>query len=108
MEWASATFDPISWRVEHPVTHVLPNGQVAHGLIDLLIETKEGWVIIDHKSTPRPRNEWTGIAESYSGQLAMYKAAVEEISGKPVSSMWIHYPIAGAAVPLEPFDGPEA
>jgi ATP-dependent exoDNAse (exonuclease V) beta subunit len=105
VEWAGATFDPISWRVEYPVTHVLPNGQVAHGLIDLLIETKHGWVIIDHKSTPRPRNEWIGIAEGYSGQLAMYKAAVEEISGKPVSSMWIHYPIAGAAVPLEPFDG---
>jgi ATP-dependent exoDNAse (exonuclease V) beta subunit len=100
MEWARATFDPISWRVEHPVTHVLPNGQVAHGLIDLLIETKEGWVIIDHKSTPRPRNEWADIAESYSGQLAMYKAAVEEISDKPVSSMWIHMPVGGGSIEL--------
>ena len=101
MEWARATFAPISWHVEYPVTHVLPNGQVAHGLIDLLIETKEGWVIIDHKSTPRPRNEWTDIAESYSGQMAMYKAAVEEISGKPVSSMWIHLPVGGGMVALE-------
>jgi ATP-dependent exoDNAse (exonuclease V) beta subunit len=99
------TFDPINWRVEHPVTHVLANGQVAHGLIDLLIETKHGWVIIDHKSTPRPRSEWIEVSEGYSGQLAMYKAAVEESSGRPVSSMWIHFPIAGAAVPLISIDG---
>jgi len=100
MEWVRGTFDPINWRVEHPVTHVLPNGQVAHGLIDLLIETKDGWVIIDHKSTPRPRNEWIDIAAAYSGQLAMYKAAVEEISGRPVISIWIHMPVGGGCIEL--------
>ncbi|MEX0709388.1 MAG: UvrD-helicase domain-containing protein [Woeseia sp.] len=105
MGWARATFEPIQWHVEYPVTHVLPNGQVAHGLIDLLIETSDGWVIIDHKSTPRPRNEWTDIAESYSGQLAMYKAAVDEISGKPVSSMWIHLPVGGAVIPIGQVNG---
>jgi ATP-dependent exoDNAse (exonuclease V) beta subunit len=100
MVWARATFEPVNWRVEHPVTYVLPNGQVAHGLIDLLIETRDGWVVIDHKSTPRPRNEWSEIAESYSGQLAMYKAAVEEISGRPVTSMWIHMPIGSGSIEL--------
>ena len=40
------------------------------------------------------------LAEGYSGQLAMYKAAVEEISGKPVSSMWIHMPVGGGSIEL--------
>jgi ATP-dependent exoDNAse (exonuclease V) beta subunit len=102
--WVQETFDPISWHVEHPVTHVLPSGQVVQGLIDLLLETKDGWVIVDHKTTPRPRNEWIDIAESYSGQLAMYKRAVEEISGKPVASMWIHLPVGGAVLPFESQD----
>ncbi len=100
IDWVRATFNPIAWRVEHPVTHVLPTGQVVQGLIDLLLETENGWVIVDHKATPRPRSEWIDIAESYSGQLATYKAAVEKSSGKPVTSMWIHLPVGGAVVPL--------
>jgi ATP-dependent helicase/nuclease subunit A len=99
--WAVETFDPIAWHVEHPLSHVLPSGQVVQGFIDLLLETREGWVIIDHKATPRPRTEWGSIAEGYSGQLAKYRSAVEEISGQPVVSTWIHFPVGGGIIPLE-------
>jgi ATP-dependent exoDNAse (exonuclease V) beta subunit len=100
IDWAKTTFDPVAWHVEHPITQVLESGQVVEGFIDLLLETKDGWVIVDHKATPRPRNEWKEIAEGYSGQLAMYQAAVEEASGKPVISMWIHMPVGGGVMPL--------
>jgi ATP-dependent exoDNAse (exonuclease V) beta subunit len=100
IDWAKTTFDPVAWHVEHPVIQVLESGQVVQGFIDLLLETKDGWVIVDHKATPRPRNEWKEIAEGYSGQLAMYQAAVEEASGKPVISMWIHMPVGGGVMPL--------
>ena len=34
------------------------NGQVLRGWIHLLLETDDGWIVIDHKSSPRPRSEW--------------------------------------------------
>ena len=96
--WAKDTLEPVSWHVEYPLTHVLDTGQVVQGSIDLLLETKDGWVIIDHKATPRPRGEWKEIAAGYSGQLAMYKSAVEAVSGQPVAGAWIHFAVGGGAV----------
>lgn len=98
IDWAKTTFEPVAWHVEHPITYVLETGQVAQGFIDLLLETKDGWVIVDHKATPRPRTEWKDIAEGYSGQLAMYKDAVEAVSDKPVLSQWIHLPVGGGVI----------
>ena len=98
VKWAEETFEPVDWRVEYPVTHVLDTGQVVQGFIDLLLETKDGWVIIDHKAAPRPRGEWQEIARGYSGQLEMYKAAVEAVSVQPVTASWIHFPVGGGVV----------
>jgi ATP-dependent exoDNAse (exonuclease V) beta subunit len=98
--WVTETFEPDTWHVEYPMTHVLDSGQVVQGSIDLLLETADGWVIIDHKATPRPRAEWKDIARSYSGQLAMYRDAVEAVSGKPVIGTWIHFAVGGAVTSL--------
>ena len=100
VRWVKETYEPSSWHVEYPITHVLETGQVVQGLIDLLLETKDGWVIVDHKATPRPRTEWQEIAKGYSGQLAMYKAAVEASSEQPVMEMWIHFPVGGGATQI--------
>ncbi len=98
VDWVAETIEPISWHVEYPMVHALETGQVVQGSIDLLLETKDGWVIVDHKATLRPRTEWKAVAESYSGQLAMYKAAVESVSDKPVLGTWIHFPVGGGAL----------
>ena len=52
------------------------NGQTMRGWIDVLIETAEGWVIIDHKSSPRPKSEWRAEALEHSGQLASYRSMI--------------------------------
>ena len=100
IEWVKVTFKPVAWHVEHPLTHVLDTGQVVQGFVDLLLETQDGWVIVDHKATPRPRSEWKEIAQGYSGQLAAYKAAVEAASGRPVTGTWIHMPVGGGVMPV--------
>ena len=84
--------------VEHPLTMVQTNGQVIHGFVDLLVDTGEGWVLIDHKASPRPRSEWQEVAFAYSGQLAMYKRAIEAVTGKPVLETWIYFPVGGGLV----------
>ena len=83
--------------VEHPVELAHENGQVLHGWIDLLIETEAGWIVIDHKSSPRPRAEWADEAIGYSGQLAAYAGALRG-SGFECAGCWVHFPVGGGFV----------
>ena len=83
--------------IEYPVTAPQPNGQVLKGWIDVLVETEEGWIIIDHKATPRPKSEWPKEAVAYSGQLAAYVSALTA-AGKYVSSTWLHFPVGGCVI----------
>lgn len=78
--------------------HVLDNDQVVKGWIDVLLETKDGWIIIDHKSSPRPRKDWKDEALKYSGQLKAYKDGVETATGKDVLATWIHLSVAGGMI----------
>ena len=90
-------FDPHCTLVEHPVELVQNNGQVLHGWIDLLLETENGWIVIDHKSSPRPRSEWAEEALEYSGQLAAYTSALRR-SGLECAGCWVHFPVGGGLV----------
>ncbi len=84
--------------VETPIEQVLPGNQVLKGQIDLLLDTPEGWVVIDHKITLLERKRWEERAMEYSGQLDAYKQALETVTGKPVESCWINFFAAGGLV----------
>ncbi|TDJ38986.1 MAG: hypothetical protein E2O54_11750 [Gammaproteobacteria bacterium] len=92
-------FKPKQILVEYPVTEARDDGRLVRGWIDVLVETEAGWVIIDHKSSPRPKSEWEHEVQEYSGQLAAYAGAVAH-SGWPVVEMWIHFPVTGGLVRL--------
>ena len=102
IRWVNENLQPTAWLPEHPVTQVLESGQVVSGFIDLLLQTKDGWLIIDHKATPRPRNEWKEIARVHSGQLLAYKQAIEAATDQPVIQTWLHFPIGGGLIELKP------
>jgi ATP-dependent exoDNAse (exonuclease V) beta subunit len=70
------------------------------GWIDVLLETDAGFVVIDHKSSPRPKGEWPVEALEHSGQLAVYARALEA-AGKNVAGCWIHFPVGGGAAKLQ-------
>jgi ATP-dependent exoDNAse (exonuclease V) beta subunit len=95
-----ARFEPQRIHVEYPIQHVLPNGQRVRGWIDVLLQTAAGWVVIDHKSSPRPRSEWQQEALSHSGQLDGYRRALIA-AGEPVAACAIHFPISGGLVFVE-------
>ena len=92
-----ARFTPRRMLVEHPVEMSRDNGQVLRGWIDLLLETDAGWIVIDHKSSPRPRPEWAAEAIGYSGQLAAYVTALRA-SGMECAGCWFHLPVGGGLV----------
>ena len=102
----NARFDTHHMLVEYPVEFVQDNGQVLLGRIDLLLETEMGWLVIDHKSSPRPRSEWTDEALEYSGQLAAYAGALLG-AGLECAGCWVHFAVGGGLVEvvLPPFLG---
>ena len=69
--------------------------QVMQGWIDVLVETANGYVIIDHKSYPGTDNEERII--EYAPNMA-YKAAVEKATGQPVIGLLLHLPVRGLIV----------
>lgn len=92
-----ARFAPRRMLVEHPVELARANGQVLRGWVDLLLETEAGWIVIDHKSSPRPRSEWPAEALEHSGQLAAYASALRG-TGLECAGCWVHLPVGGAMV----------
>ena len=91
-------FSPIQVFSEHPISYISSSGQVVNGWIDMLIETQEGYILIDHKASPRARGHWPEIALSYSGQLKAYADGIRKTSDKHVLSTWIHFALTGGLV----------
>jgi ATP-dependent exoDNAse (exonuclease V) beta subunit len=98
IEFIDKQFSPVGFCIEHPIQYYNPQQQRVSGWIDLLIETEEGWVLIDHKASPQQQSDWSDIALGYSGQLALYKEAIEATTDKPVLQSWIHFAVGGACV----------
>jgi ATP-dependent exoDNAse (exonuclease V) beta subunit len=98
--WIEQKFAPQRTWVEYPVAHLLEDGRAVRGWIDVLLETDSGLVVIDHKSSPRPKSEWPTEALEHSGQLAVYAQALAA-TGKKVVGCWIHFPVSGGAAAIE-------
>jgi ATP-dependent helicase/nuclease subunit A len=73
-------------------------GQILQGWIDLLVETPDGFVIIDHKSSMGSAKRMQEIAAAYSGQLDAYASAVEGATGKKVLEKWLFLPVIAMAI----------
>ena len=99
--WAAIEerYRPTRIRREVPV-RAYANGQLISGVIDLLVETDDGFVIIDHKSFPGTREKAIEKAIGYAQQLALYVRAVEAASGRRCLRTVIHLPITGMLVEI--------
>ena len=86
--WSRHRFAPSSIARELPFSATRGDGAVVSGIIDLLVETDDGYWIIDHKSdvVEDPRASFA----SYWPQLAAYVDAVSKVNGGP--------PVLGAGI----------
>ncbi len=96
-EQVTAAFFPNKIGIEEPFRSTSTQGQSVAGTIDLLLETDGGVVVIDHKAFPGKEADRMLRALSHSGQLALYRAALES-AGRPVASTWIHFAVGGQLV----------
>lgn len=92
-------FGDCTWYRECPITGRIENQRV-HGVIDLLLENRDGFYIIDHKSFPGASDKWIEKAQTYAEQLKLYATVLRSASSKPVQGMYIHMPIVGKIVQL--------
>lgn len=92
-------FSPKTILVEVPFYVRDEGGQALSGFIDLVLETAAGWIIIDHKSFQGSTVAQRNKALSFSGQINAYRKAVVA-TGRPVQSMWIHFPVGGTMLEI--------
>ena len=98
--WPGAT-----WHREVPITALTdgPDGQRRiEGVIDLLLATRDGLVLIDHKTYPAPSlTAVVARAPEVLPQLNAYAEALERC-GRVVTGVGVHFPVAGVWVDLRP------
>lgn len=99
-DWISERWPQATTFAEYPVQSVLDSGVTLNGRVDLLLDTIDGWVLIDHKSSLLSTQHWQQLADEYGAQLGAYARAVERASQRPVRECWLFLPVAGACVQL--------
>lgn len=97
-DWLKKEFQARAFLPEWPIQTLLETGQRVAGWVDLLVDTPNGWILIDHKAFPGRKEEWPNRALEYSGQLSAYRRAVEKATGRPVLGQWIHFCVGGGVV----------
>lgn len=103
-KWAETHWPGATWRREWPLLHRLANGTKVRGESDLVLETSDGLVVIDHKSFHGGGKAFAGKAAGFAGQLASYAAALEAATGKSILGMYIHMPLLGTIFKVSPVE----
>ncbi len=93
--WPGSRERPTTWRAEWPIHHPQPNGTVVRGAVDLVLDTVEGLVIVDHKSFSGSVEEAAAKAATFAGQLEAYAAAIAAATGRPILGTLVHMPLHG-------------
>jgi hypothetical protein len=85
--------EPTALNWEVPITSTNRIGSVIGGTIDLLVETQDGFWIVDHK-TDEPENLEEGYRQ-YLPQLMCYSQALKEGMGLELINVAIHWACLG-------------
>ena len=69
------------------------------GIVDLLLETNDGLVIVDHKTFPGiGEGAWRKKALEVAKQLVVYAHVLQSVPGMKVLGAWVHLPMGGGMV----------
>lgn len=98
MEWLKITYPASKIQSEVPVVYRNSSHQLMQGFIDMLLESDDDCIVIDHKAY-HSENPNAMSPESYAAgcasQLNAYKTVVEKATGKKVKALLIHFPLLG-------------
>jgi ATP-dependent exoDNAse (exonuclease V) beta subunit len=88
-------------RREAPITHRM-GSRTLSGRLDVIVETSDVIIVIDHKSFPGGEALWLDQAKKHAGQLRVYGDAVAAASSiqKPVL-LALHLPVSGQMLMIQ-------
>ncbi|MBX3620637.1 MAG: UvrD-helicase domain-containing protein [Rhizobacter sp.] len=98
IRWVEGKWPGARLWTEVPVEVKLKSGQVVRGQIDLLVETGDRLVLVDHKADPRSAADGDRLAEAHGAQLDAYADAVLVGREGAVVERWLFLPVAAQAV----------
>lgn len=103
-DWVGARWPDATWRREVPIELLLSTAhgdREVSGVIDLLLETTRGRILIDHKTFPaQNESAWRARVKEYLPQMAAYAEALAKVDELPVIGVFIHLPLAGGVVEI--------
>lgn len=100
-DWIKYRWPTATGFAEYPVQSLLESGQILNGRLDLLLDTSDGWVLVDHKSSQLAASHWDRLATEHGAQLRAYADAIALASGKPVFESWLFLPVAAGCVRID-------
>ncbi len=95
LAWLQTRWPSSALHVEVPVESSRGDGSYLRGRMDLLVETNDGWILVDHKSNPGGSFRDTALVQQYGPQLKAYADAIYATTGRSVLEKWIYFPVAG-------------
>ncbi len=72
---------------------------IVRGVIDLVFEEDDGWVIVDYKSDDITASEISKLTTYYQGQLEQYAQTWQRLIGQPVKETGLYLTRLGLYVP---------
>jgi ATP-dependent helicase/nuclease subunit A len=100
--WVDANWPGATWHREYPVSASIATTQGPRrvsGAIDLVLMTKDGAVVVDHKSFPGAPSQWMEKAREFAPQMGAY-THVLEAAGVKVVGQWVHFTLGAGVVCL--------
>jgi ATP-dependent helicase/nuclease subunit A len=100
--WVDANWPGATWHREYPVSASIATTQGPRrvsGAIDLVLMTKDGAVVVDHKSFPGAPSQWMEKAREFAQQMGAY-THVLEAAGVKVRGQWVHFTLGAGVVRL--------
>ena len=102
--WVGRRWPGARWYREMPIEGTVASAEGdrrVSGVIDLLLETGEGWVVIDHKTFPgKSEGAWRKKCAEFFGQLGAYQWLLETSGKGKAAECWVHFPVGGGLVQI--------
>ncbi len=98
-DWVARRWPRAEWHREIPIEGIVSSAhgeRRVSGIIDLLLETETGFVLVDHKTFPaKAESAWRAKCVKFIPQLAAYAKLLDSVGEKRVEACWVHLPVAG-------------
>lgn len=92
--WLGRRWPGCNWWAEMPVFQRVGMQRLS-GRVDLVVEHDAGLVVLDHKTFPGRLDDWASRAADHLPQLRAYAGALESATGRRVTGLVLHLPVAG-------------